>query len=193
MRKTPRTLGILSIIFGSLIAVWSVISLGAASLGNSFMASMAASGSLPHKPGQPDPAQFMAHMQTLMKSLAPYTYGLLTGRLLFSIALAVIGYGLYKQQRWGRSGAIGWGALALLFLVAELTINVGIIQPRTMAMMQEMFAGLPNGNQVNPMMNAMKGMQGGMTVLFTLIIYAPFPIILLALCGRRSAAAYFTD
>jgi hypothetical protein len=190
MRKTPRTLGILSIIFGSLIAVWSLISVALAGMSNSMMGAMSA---LPRAPGQPDPALMMSKMQEVMTQIAPYTYGLLAGKLVFSIALVIVGYGLYKQQRWGRSGAIGWGVLALLFLVVEIVVNVGVIQPKTMAMMQQVFADMPNGAQVNPMMNAMKGMQGGMTVFFSLLFYAPFPIVLLILNGRRSAAADFVD
>jgi hypothetical protein len=193
MRKTPRTLGILAIIFGSLIGLWSLIQLGLTSVSGSLMGNMAATGGLPHQPGQPDPAVFMAKMQEMMKQLAPYTYGLLTGRFLFSVALVVIGVGLYKQRRWGRSGAIAWGGLALLFLVAEISINVGIIQPRTTALVQQMFAGLPNADQMAPMMNMMKSMQGGATVFLSLLFYAPFPIVMLALNGRRSAAADFVD
>jgi hypothetical protein len=193
MRKTPRTLGILSIIFGSLIALWSLISLALNSLGNAVMGNMAAAGNLPHQPGQPDPTVFMAKMQEVMAQMAPYIYGLTLGRFVMSVALIIVGFGLYKQRRWGRSGAIAWGALALLFIVVELSISIGIVQPRTTAVMQQVFAGLPNGDQMAPMMNAMKGMQGGMTVFFNLLFYAPFPIVLLVLNGRRSAAADFVD
>src|SRR5207245_750181 len=122
--------------------------LGLTSVSGSLMGNMATTRGLPHQPGQPDPALLMSKMRDLMAQLAPYTYGLLTGRFLFSVALLIIGLGLYKQRRWGRSGAIAWGALALLFLVAEISINVGIIQPRTTALVQQLFAGMPNADQM---------------------------------------------
>jgi hypothetical protein len=192
MRKTPRTLGILSIIFGSLVAIWSLFSMAVNSVSGSFMNSMAAAG-MPHAPGQPDLTEMMTKMQALAAQLAPYTYGLLVGRLIFSVALVIIGVGLYKQKRWSRTGAIAWGALALLFMVADLSINVGIVQPRTRAVVEQAFAGMPNADQMAPVMNMMKGMQGGVTVFLGLLLNAPFPIVLLALNGRRSAAADFVD
>jgi hypothetical protein len=157
------------------------------------MSSMATAGNMPHQPGQPDPAVMMAKMQAVMAQLAPYTYAIALGRFFLSVALVIIGFGLYKQRRWGRSGAIAWGGLALLFLVVELSINAGIIQPRTTAVVQQMFAGLPNADQMTPMMNAMKSMQSGVSVFFGLVFWAPFPIVMLALNARRSAAADFID
>lgn len=193
MRKTPQTLGVLSMIFGSLIAVWSVITLGLSSFSSAMMGNFAAMGNLPRRPGQPDPQQLMANMKTMMAQIAPYTYSLILGRLLLSIALIIIGYALYKRQSRGRSAAIVWSVLALVFVGIEIAINVGIIQPRTMAMVQQMLADMPNGQAGNAMVGAMKGVQGAMTVIFSLVFYAPYPVVLLALCGRRSAAADFTD
>ena len=118
---------------------------------------------------------------------------LLAGKVVFSIALIIIGYGLYKRLRWSRSGAIAWGALALLFLAAELVVTIGVVQPRMNAAMQEVFRTVPNASPGAAMMQAMQGSQGAITVVVNLLLYAPFPILLLILCGRRSAAGDFVD
>jgi hypothetical protein len=194
MRKTPVTLGVLSMIFGGLVAVYSGFNLVFQSFSGSFMSSMGQlAASAPRRPGQPDPSVMFAKIGDAVKTVAPYTTALLAGKVLFSIALIAIGYGMYKRRRWARSGAIGWGALALVFLVGELMVTVGIIQPRMAAAMQEVFHSMPNGDPGAAMMQAMQGSQGAITIVVNLILYAPFPILLLILCGRRSATADFVD
>jgi len=194
MRKTPVTLGVLSIVFGALVAVYSGFGLVFQSFSGSFMNSLGRfAGSAPRRPGAPDPSVVFARLSDVMKSVAPYTSAILAGKVLFSIALVAIGYGLYKRMRWARSGAIGWGALALVYLVAELMVNIGVVQPRVNAAMEELFRGMPSGDPGAAMMQAMHGSQSVVTVVINLVIYAPFPILLLILCGRRSAAADFVD
>lgn len=194
MRKTPVTLGVLSMVFGGLVALYSGFSLVFQSFSGSFMGSLGQlAASAPRKPGQPDPQLMFTKLGEAVKSVAPYTTALLAGKVIFSIALIVIGYGLYKRMRWSRSGAIGWGALALVFLVAELMVTIGVVQPRMNAAMQEVFRSTPNGVPGAAMMQAMQGSQSVITVVMNLVLYAPFPILLLILCGRRSAAGDFVD
>jgi roadblock/LC7 domain-containing protein len=194
MRKTPVTLGVLSMVFGGLVALYSGFNLAFQSLSGSFMSSLGQmAASAPRKPGQPDPTVLFAKMGDVIKSVAPYTTALLTGKVLFSVALIAIGYGLYKRMRWARSGAIAWAGLGLVYLVAEIMVTVGVVQPRVNAAMQEIFRAMPSGDPGAAMMQAMQGTQSTITVVTNLVLYAPFPIILLILCGRRSAAADFVD
>jgi hypothetical protein len=193
MRETPRTLGVLSMIFGSMIAIWSLAGVALAGFSGTVVNHIAAVGALAQKPGQPDMVQLTARLQPLMAQLAPYTYGLLLARTLFSVALILVGFGLYQRRRWARSGALGWATLALVWLAVDLTINVGIIQPRSMAMVQQVLAELPNSAELLSRMAAMTGKQAGVVIFLHLLVYAPFPMVLLALNGRRSAAADFVD
>jgi hypothetical protein len=194
MRKTPLTLGVLSMVFGGLVAAYSAFGLVFSSIGTSFMSNLGSvAATAPRRPGQPDPTVMFARMTELMKELAPYNNAILAAKVLFSVALIVIGFGLYKRKRWGRSGAMAWGALALLELAGELIVRVGVIQPRVNAVLQEMFAASPNGAPPAAIMQAMGSTQTSVTVILGLLFYAPFPIVLLALCGRRSAAADFVD
>jgi hypothetical protein len=194
MRKTPVTLGILSMIFGGLVALYSGFNLVFSSFSGSLMSSMGQmAASAPRKPGQPDPTLLFNKMGEVMKTIQPYTQALMGGKVLFSIALIIIGYGLYKRMRWARTGSLAWSGLALLFLVAELIVTIGVIQPRVNAVMHDFFGSLPHGDPGVAMMQAMQGSQSVITVAVNLVLYAPYPILLLILCGRRSAAADFVD
>jgi hypothetical protein len=189
MRKTPTTLGVLSMVFGSLVALYSLVGLAFSTLGASFMNDLAAqSQTLSVRAGQPDPRVMFGHMQELNKQLAPYNDGLTLAKVLFSVALIVIGYGLYKGRRWGRSGALAWGALAFVELAAEAIVRLGYIQPRVEAVMKEVLASSPN-----PAMAGMMSTIGATSTVLGVLFYAPFPLVLLVLCGRRSAAADFID
>jgi uncharacterized membrane protein YhaH (DUF805 family) len=194
MRKTPVTLGVLCIVFGGVTALWKGFGLFLNSMSGStlkgFGALMAAA---PRRPGQPDPAVLMAKSQEMVKQLAPYTNALLAVMLLFSIALIVIGVGLYKRQSWARSAAIGWSVLGLFYVLAEIVVQLTVIQPRTREMMKEMFASMPDAPAAGAMMQAVGSAQGAIVVVTALLFWTPFPIVLLILCGRRSAAADFVD
>lgn len=194
MRKTPVTLGVLSMVFGALVAVYSGFNLVFQSVSGPLMSSLGQlAANAPRRPGQPDPTLMLTKLGEVMKSVAPYTTALMGGKVLLSLALVAIGYGLYRRMRWARSGALGWSALALVFLVAELMVTIGVIQPRMSAAMQEAFRSMPAGDPGVAMMHAMQGSQGIVTIVVNVILYAPFPVLLLILCGRRSAAADFVD
>lgn len=193
MRKTPVTLGVLAMVFGGLVALYSGVNLVFQHFSGSFMSGMSRfAANAPRKPGQPDPSVLFHKLSEAMKAVAPYTTALVAGKVLFSIALIFIGWGLYKRLRWSRGGAIGWSALALVYLVAEMIVTIGVVQPRVNAAMQEVFRGMPNDPGA-AMMQAMRGSQGILTVVLNLVLYAPFPLVLLILCGRRSAAGDFVD
>jgi hypothetical protein len=194
MRKTPVTLGILSMIFGGLIALYAVFNLVFSTFSGSLMSGMGQMmQNAPRRPGEPDPTVLFGKLGDVMKSVMPYTTAIMAGKLLFSLALIAIGYGLYNRMRWSRNGAIGWSVLALLFLAAELIVTIGIIQPRVNGAMQEVFRSMPHGDPGAAMMQAMQGSQSAITIVTNLVLYSPFPILLLILCGRRSAAADFVD
>ncbi len=193
MRKTPLTLGVLAIIFGGAVALYDggrlALTSAAGTLNKTFGAAMA---NAPRAPGQPDPSIMMAKAETLQKELAPYTMSLLGAMVLFSLVLIAIGIGLYKRKPWARSAAIAWSALGLVFLAADAIVHFSVILPRSQAMMKEMFATMPNADKVAGMMQVVGGAQNGIIVLQEVCL-AVFPILLIILCGRRSAAADFVD
>src|SRR3954471_18842135 len=109
MRKTPVTLGVLAIVFGSMVALYDGFRLFLMSAAGSFnKAFSAAMANAPRQPGAPDPTAGMARAEALQKELAPYTMSLMGAMVLFSVVLIIIGVGLYKRRTWARSAAIGW-------------------------------------------------------------------------------------
>lgn len=193
MRKTPVTLGVLAIVFGSIVALYDGARLGLTALAGSFNKSFAAAlANSPRKPGAPDPAVMMAKAEEIQKQLAPYTMSLLAAMVVFSVALIVIGVGLYKRRTWARSAALGWSVLGLLYLAADTIVHLTILLPRAQAAMREMFASMPDAAKLGPMMQVVGGAQSGVVVLMALAL-AVFPVLLLILLGRRSAAADFVD
>ncbi len=193
MRKTPVTLGVLAIVFGSIVALYDGARLGLTALVGSFNKSFAAAlANGPREPGAPDPAVVMTKVEEIQKQLAPYTMTLLAAMVVFSVALIVIGVGLYKRRAWARSAALGWSVLGLLYLAADTIVQLTILLPRTQAAMREMFASMPDAAKTGPIMQVVGGAQSGVVVLMALVL-AVFPVLLLILLGRRSAAADFID
>ncbi len=193
MRKTPVTLGVLAIVFGSVLALVDLLRLLAAAVAGSLNKTLgAAMANAPRQPGAPDPTLVMQQAEAIRKAVAPYAMSLLATMVLFSVVLIVVGVGLYKRRTWARSAALGWSALGLLYLAVDVVVHLSIILPKTQAATRELVASLPDADKVGPMMQAMGGAQTGVVVL-TALGLAVFPVLLLILLGRRSAAADFVD
>ena len=102
MRRTPITLGILSIVFGSLVALSNVLKLAVSALTPTLFGHMGTlMKNLPQRPGQPDPALVMARTAEAMHQLAPYNDALTGGKLALSIAWAAAS---------ARAASISWPA-----------------------------------------------------------------------------------
>src|ERR1700741_2049739 len=120
MRKTPVVLGVLSIIFGSVTAVLSLIS--------AFMGPMFQKlGDLTRNlPGQTDLQR--AQMEASSESFAhmtPYLTISSTVSLVMSIALVVVGVGLYRRRAWARRSTMYWAGVALALTVANAVYMIG--------------------------------------------------------------------
>jgi hypothetical protein len=138
---------------------------------------------MPHRPGQPD---FSAAMEAGIKigeEMRPYTMAIAGGMLIMSLALIVVGFGLYKRKAWSRPTSLLWSGAALLFLAFQIFIQTQIIQPRVREMMSKMLEGQPG----SAMMDSMMGVSSGVAIVLQILLYAPFPLILLFLIGRSSA------
>lgn len=182
MRKTPVVLGVLSIIFGSLTALYSAFGLLSQRYVRDFSSQLLAVG--PHRPGAPDPTEMMRRLTEVQEQLAPVMYTLSGGMVVLSLILIAVGLGLYRRQPWSRPASVMWAISGLAFIPVHIYLQVAIVQPRMMEVLRATSAssGLPSG-----MMDSMAGVQKGLAVIVSIVMYAPFPVILLALMGRSSA------
>jgi hypothetical protein len=186
MRKTPVTLGVLAMIFGGLQALTSLVGLVSQPYAKKMMGGFGkAFSNLPKQEGQPDMSQVFERLAKVTEELKVYTYITNAGMVVLSIALFVVGWLLYKRRVQARPLSIGWAIAALAYLPVLVYIQVKIIQPRTLAVTQQMLEQMPNAS--NSSMQAFAGIQGVFTVIFYVLFYTPFPIVLLLLMGRSSA------
>jgi hypothetical protein len=186
MRKTPVVLGVLSMVFGGIQLLFSAVSLASAPLSKQMIGSMGkALSELPHKAGDPDVGGMFDKLSALTEELKLYTYLTAAAMVAFSITLILVGWLLYKRRIQSRKLSVTWAIAALAYLPVQLWIHVKIILPRTQEITRQMLEG--TNSPVAGMMDTVSSVQGTMTVIFYLLLYTPFPLLLIWLMGRQSA------
>jgi hypothetical protein len=181
MRKTPVVLGVLSIIFGSLTAVWS---LGMLFMGSLFQRIGELTANLP---GQTELQR--AQLEAANESFAQIDwYMKLTGvlYLVMSVALVVVGVGLYRRRVWARRATVMWALAGIAFTVVNTIFQIAWLQPHQREIQAAVFAR----HGVTPTLELGAGAQVTMAIV-SLLMYSAFPTVLLALIGRRSASRDF--
>jgi hypothetical protein len=177
MRKTPVVLGVLSIIFGAITAVMSLLAMG---LGPFFSKLTQFTSSIP--------GQTELQRAQLEASQASFTHitGYLTVSsavfLVMSIALVVVGVGLYRRRAWARRATVAWALAGIVLVVGNCIFSVAWLQPHQRQWQHEIYAA----HGVTPPFELGAASQIAM-VLFSTLMYCAFPTVLLALIGRRSA------
>jgi hypothetical protein len=183
MTKAPKVLGTLSIVFGALIAAWSPLSL----FMRSFMKSMTSLVSaMPRQPGMRDPTIDMGAAQAIVEAQGSYVIVSSLVMLVMSVALIVIGIGLVKRRAWARRAAIAWSVVGLLILAAQCTAFFVHYQPLS----EQVRDAYYRAHDVPPPPNVSSG-ASAVGAVTGWLIYASFPIVLLAMLGKRAAAAAF--
>jgi hypothetical protein len=186
MRKTPVVMGVLSMVFGGIQVLMSVVSLVSAPFSKQMMGSMGkAFSGLPRREGDPDVSEVFDKLAKVTEDLKLYTY--LTGFAMLALAttLIIVGYMLYKRRAQARPVTVGWAAAALAYLPIQIWVHVKIILPRTQAVTEQMMKGMDPA--ASGFAQGFAGVQSVGTVIFYVLFYTPFPILLLWLIGRRSA------
>jgi len=191
LARSPKVFGVLSIVFASIVMVGGLLGLmaGAAAsvMGSTGELTAGAEG------GNDDMQKakvFMGPMVDVYRGVS-YQSIILT---VMSVALLVIGIGQVRYRRWARGGSVYWGGAALACVAAMIAISMLIITPAYAAM----FAGLarmaPDARGVASasMGNGFMGMMGGSLAVFTVILYAPYPLLLLYFFSRDNVRASMT-
>jgi hypothetical protein len=162
--KAPRILGILSIIFSSLVIVFTLFGLVA---GNSMM-------------GFTD-RRMTADMDRYMETIrTPNTIqGIVF--LLMAAALLWIGIGQLKYRRWAARASVIWGALGLLCVVAMI-VNWYMFTGPAMSEFMTAVARRTGGPDIGAVF-------GPIMVFFLAACYTPYPIVLMAAFSRPRVKA----
>ncbi|MFO0745397.1 MAG: hypothetical protein U1F43_06955 [Myxococcota bacterium] len=153
---SPKVFGILSIVFGSLVALFTLFGLVASSTG-AFTGLMRESQQGP----------FREYVSTLQ----PMTTIIAVVMLAMSVWLIFIGIGQRRYRGWARSSSFIWGALGLAILAAHFAWQVLVLGP----VLDRFIAQISTGSAAGSMV-------GGMTrtlTLASLVLYVPYPIILM--------------
>ncbi|MBI5544299.1 MAG: hypothetical protein HY901_10445 [Deltaproteobacteria bacterium] len=189
MRNAPKVLGILSICLGSLASLTSLVGLFGHGLTRSGLSLFGEFlDRMPRQHGQPRPGQMMERTVEAMDAVRPYQMAISGTLLALSLAVIVIGVGLLRRQAWARRAAIVWGVLAIAFIPVMTWIQAGVIQPRTQ---QAVSSVMPDG-PAEGFMRTMGQLQVAFTAVGTLTFWLPFPVVMLALLGRKSARKDFS-
>jgi hypothetical protein len=186
MRKTPVVLGVLSMVFGGLAAVGAAYTLFAQAFFTKFMGPLATFGhAVPAMPGQPNPGVMFERLTQIMKEMAPWMAGLAGAKGLLSVVLMIIGWGLIKRAPNARRAALLWVAAAFAYIVAESLFQVLVYLPRFKEIIEPL-STMPFQQQMNQMAE-----KSGW--ILAAVFNAIYPLVLLALLGRPSAARDFDD
>jgi len=190
MRRYPYVLGVIAMILGGISTLGAAIGLFIQAMWGAKNPLLDLMKSMPHARRGPDPTQMIDQMQTLMVELQPWLQGFTAARLLLSIALLVIGYGLIKRTARARRMAIYWSALGLVMVTAFLLFQLLVLQPK-MAPITDAFMA-----QAGPGASIARNIQSTsqtIGVFIGALFSAAFPVILLAFLTRSSAKNDFTE
>jgi hypothetical protein len=153
----PRVLGTLSIVFGSIVAAFSLF--GAVG-GGAGMAGMMNPGNVGHSVMQ----DYLQAIRTpsLIQSLM---------YVVMSVWLVCLGVGQRRYRAWAARQSVLWGVVALACLVGAVGLYLGVIGPAAERMADEVArsSGLPRG--FGSVMR-WAGISG-------IVFYVPYPIILI--------------
>jgi hypothetical protein len=182
MRKTPVVLGVLSIIFGSLHAVWG---LGMLFMGSLFQRLGELTANLPgqtelHRAQLEASNEWFAQIDWYVKLCGAIS-------LVMSSALVVVGIGLYRRRAWARHATVIWAIVGIAVVVINTIFAFAWLLPHQREIQAAVFAR----HGVTPEFDIGAGAAQAAVKIFSLLLHSAFPTVLLALIGRRSASRDF--
>jgi hypothetical protein len=174
--KAPRVLGILSMVFGGIVALvtlFNVVSGASPNLG-----SMGDLGGFDSTVLVEAEREFVE--QTRMTSLVS---GLLN--LVMATSLIFIGTGQFKYKKWAAPASVKWGIVALLVLVVDAVIQFAVTLPAMEELFGRLMAAEPDLPDVRAIVKAAS--------VIPLLLNLPYPIILITIFGKPRVVAAMTN
>ncbi len=165
----PRVLGILSIVFGSIVVAFSVFGLAAAGMGRDMMGFRGAREAFD---------AYSAALQPWASIATIVMVGM-------SLALLFIGIGQRGYRQWAQRASVVWAALALVVLAGQFAFHFLVTAPA----LDQFIASLQRHSPVSDMMSGMGAGLGFASLFF----YAPYPIILLVLMRKPAVVAAMNE
>jgi hypothetical protein len=201
----PKVLGILSIIFAGVTIASSIMSSCMGFLGGG-LSSWAQKVPMKTKQGQqtgpqaapeadktqPSSAKDPAKVREMLEHVGTfYTAFGLQGVvfLVMSLFLLVVGIGQARYRRWARGQTMVWSTAALLVLAGVVVMNFMVIGPAYERMLEVMTKSIPSGAMPVELSSKLSSMIGGSMGVGTLLMYAPYPIVMMIYFRRDSVKA----
>jgi hypothetical protein len=185
----PKVFGVLSIIFASLTLFFSAIGLLATAATSSLQNVASVS------PAEPEKAE---QLSAMMAPMAKVYRGLgLQSLILFvmSALLLAIGIGQLRYRAWACRWSVYWGAAGLAGVALLVAISLLIISPaygelfESAARLKPQTDGQPG---LPPSMGGLTAVFGGTFAILSVIVYAPYPALMLLFFRRDRVRASMT-
>jgi hypothetical protein len=182
----PKVFGVLSIIFASIVLLFSSVGM-LATLATSAASSMGKMVSDPDK---------AAEVTEMMQPMAKVYQGIgVQSVLLFvmSALLLAIGIGQLRYRAWAQRWSVYWGAAGLVCVGLMVAISLLIVAPAYAQFFESLSHMKPEGGQASvPSMGPMAGMFGGTFAAMSVIVYGPYPALMLLFFTRDRVRASMT-
>jgi len=187
----PKVFGVLSIVFASVVLLFSAVGLltTAATRAVESMGSAAASS---------DPAkaaEVAALMQPMAKIYAGIGYQSLILFVMSEVLLA-IGIGQLRFRAWACRWSVYWGVAGLVCVGLMVAISLLVISPAYADMFESMGRLKARGDGTAELGSGMSGVSavfGGTFAVLCVIFYAPYPALMLMFFTRERVRASRTD
>lgn len=182
----PKVFGVLSIIFSSMVLLGSSLGL----LGT------VASSALEGMGNMVNDADKAAEINAMVAPMARVYQGLgLESLILFlmSALLLAIGIGQLRYRAWARRWSVYWAVAGLACVVLLVVISMLIVSPAYADLLDGLSRIKPqNGEAPMPQMGALSGMVGGVFAVMAIVLYTPYPALMLLFFTREHVRASMT-
>lgn len=156
----PKVLGILSIVFGGIVLLMMLVSMTLLGMG----------------PLEDMPGASLGAVQRYADALEPSATIILITMTAMSAALIAIGIGQLRYRRWAGTASTVWSIVGLLVLVGQ-TVNHFLV---TVPALSEFLGSLSGDSE---MARVMEGATGAGAII-NVLLYVPYPIILLVIMRK---------
>ena len=187
----PKVFGVLSIIFASLVLFFSALGLLATAATSSIESGVGMSS--------PDKDSKAEQVNAMMRPMAKAYRGVGLQSLItfvMSALLLAIGIGQLRYRAWAGRWSVYWGVAGLVCVGLIVAISLLIISPAYGELFESAARLNPKGEGQAPLPPAMGGgmaaLFGGTFAVLAVILYAPYPALMLLFFTRPRVRASMT-